>query len=222
MTIWPILALSLLGSPHCAAMCGLIAGAATPTPKAAMWYHGSRLLGYMAVGAIAGSIGRGADQIGSALGWQALATRGAGIALMAVGVVGALRALGLARIAPIDGHRWVAGLAGRTRSLSPSTRAGALGALTALLPCGWLLAFVIAAAGTGGAVDGALAMATFWLGTVPALVAAGLVVRRAAGPLRRRLPLIAALLLIAFGAFTTLHRSAVPLAATANHVSHAR
>jgi sulfite exporter TauE/SafE len=50
-----------------------------------------------------------------------------------------------------------------------------------LLPCGLLYGALAAAAGTASAAGGALAMAAFALGTVPALIAvgwAGLIVRR--------------------------------------------
>ncbi|MBE7450024.1 MAG: sulfite exporter TauE/SafE family protein [Kofleriaceae bacterium] len=41
-------------------------------------------------------------------------------------------------------------------------RAALLGLLSAALPCGWLWAFVVVAAGTGSPVGGALVMTAFW------------------------------------------------------------
>lgn len=222
MTVWPVLALSLLGSPHCAAMCGLIAGAAAPTPRAALWYHGTRLASYLILGAVAGTIGLGADRLGDVVGLTAMATRAAGLALVVTGVLGVLRGLGLFRLGGVDSHRWVARLALRTRAFPPAARAAALGGLTGMLPCGWLLAFAVAAAGTGRPLDGAIAMGLFWTGTVPALVGATLLIKRAAGPLQRRLPLIGAILLIAFGAFTAMRRSPPVLAESGAHVVHGR
>jgi sulfite exporter TauE/SafE len=86
------------------------------------------------------------------------------------------------------------------------SRAAALGVLTAAFPCGWLYAFLAAALGAGGPFGGALAMAVFWLGTVPALVGAGLVLHRLAGAFRARLPLVAALALIVLGLVTAFLR----------------
>jgi sulfite exporter TauE/SafE len=87
----------------------------------------------------------------------------------------------------------------RIRPKSAARRAFAIGTLTGLLPCGWLWAFVIAAAGTGSVLAGALTMFAFWLGTVPAMV--GLL--RVTGPLlarvRARMPAITAVALIAVG-----------------------
>ncbi|MFN0181783.1 MAG: sulfite exporter TauE/SafE family protein [Gemmatimonadales bacterium] len=206
MPIWPVLLASLIGSPHCAAMCGLVAGAAAPTGRTALGYHAARLAGYVALGALAGLAGSGADRLGAAVGMAAVATRGAGILLVAAGVAGLLRAAGMTRIGAVDTHRWLARIATRVRTLRPGARAAALGLLTALLPCGWLLAFVAAAAGTGSAIGGAGAMAVFWLGTVPALVGAGILLQRAAGPLRARLPMVGAVALIVLGLITVFRR----------------
>jgi sulfite exporter TauE/SafE len=84
----------------------------------------------------------------------------------------------------------------------PVTRALVVGLVTALLPCGWLWVYVATAAGTGGAATGALVMAAFWLGTVPVLAGVGLAAQGLFGPLRRRLPLVTAALLVALGLFT--------------------
>ena len=71
--------------------------------------------------------------------------------------------------------------------------------LTGLIPCGWLWAFVIAAAGTGSVIAGAITMFAFWIGTVPAMV--GLL--RVTGPLlarvRARMPAVTAVALIVVG-----------------------
>lgn len=87
----------------------------------------------------------------------------------------------------------------RVRPRSAAKRSYAIGSLTGLLPCGWLWAFVIAAAGTGSPIRGGLTMFVFWLGTVPAMV--GLL--RVTGPLlarvRARMPAITAVALIAIG-----------------------
>ena len=87
-------------------------------------------------------------------------------------------------------------------ALPPTARAGAIGLLTTLLPCGWLYAFVMTAAGTGHPVSGALVMAVFWLGTLPMLVALGAGVQRLGGRLAGRLSLAAALAIVVVGLYT--------------------
>ena len=85
-----------------------------------------------------------------------------------------------------------------------------LGLLTGLLPCGWLYAFVIAAAATGTAAAGALTMAVFWAGTLPVMLTLGLGLERLTGPLRRHVPTLTALALIVVGAITVAARLHLP------------
>ena len=63
-------------------------------------------------------------------------------------------------------------------ALRPLPRSLGIGLLTAFLPCGWLYLFAAYAAGTGSPARGAMVMAAFWLGGVPALLLAGLGGRR--------------------------------------------
>jgi sulfite exporter TauE/SafE len=55
----------------------------------------------------------------------------------------------------------------------PGTRALAMGLFSALLPCGWLYAFVAVAVGTGQVFAGVAVLFVFWLGTVPLLAGLG-------------------------------------------------
>lgn len=137
-------------------------------------YHLGRLTTYTALGAIAGSA---TAIFASTTGFAWLS--GAMLALAAVLMF--LQAVGLALnpTSPLAGllARLAAPLSG---SHGPLARY-ALGLVLGLLPCGLLYGALAAAGGTGSALDGALAMAAFALGTVPALIAvgwAGVVVRR--------------------------------------------
>ncbi len=206
MTVWAILAASLIGSPHCAAMCGLVAGTAGGGAVPVICYHGARLLGYLMLGLVAGSAGAGIDRLAGAFQIAGGATRVAGAVLVLMGAATLLAASGARPLGFAVPGRWIGETAGRVRGWRPSTRAVALGGLTALFPCGWLFAFLAAAVGTGGPIPAAVAMAVFWLGTVPALVGASLVVHRLAGRFRRRLPLVGAVALIVLGLVTALGR----------------
>jgi hypothetical protein len=92
-----------------------------------------------------------------------------------------------------------------------------LGVLTPLLPCGWLYAFVVTAAGTGNLFGGALVMAAFWLGTVPALVGMGALVSRLSLPLRARLPVVSGMALILIGFFGLMTKMAHPIPSGSDH-----
>ena len=78
----------------------------------------------------------------------------------------------------------------------PVNRALVIGLLTGFLPCGWLYAFAIVAAGTGSVVMGAAVMVAFWAGTVPILASLGIGVQALTGTLGRRLPLATALVIV--------------------------
>ena len=107
-------------------------------------------------------------------------------------------------------------VARRAREQPPLARAALLGLSSALLPCGWLYAFVVLAAGTGSAGRGALLLAAFWSGTLPALLGLGLGVQRLTQRWRAQLPRLSAVLLLGLGAYTLVHRWPVAPAAAAD------
>jgi uncharacterized protein len=212
---WPILAASVVGSPHCAGMCGAFAYLAAPGPHppraAAPLYHGARLAGYLVLGVLAGALGASLDRLGALAGVGRAAAIVAGVVMILWGLAAVLRALGV-RVPglpslPVTSGPWAAVLR-RAQAIGPLRRAALLGALSAMLPCGWLWVFVASAASTGSPLLGAAQMAVFWLGTLPAFAALGLLAQGAAGALRRYLPAVTGVVLIVFGGYTVLHRGA--------------
>ncbi len=129
-------------------------------------YHLGRLTTYTLLGALAGSA-TGLFATTSAFGWLS------GGLLVIAALLMVVQALGLA----LGGSGPLAGVLVRVaRPLSAARGAGArygLGIVLGFLPCGLLYAALAAAGGTASAIDGALGMAAFGVGTVPALVAAG-------------------------------------------------
>lgn len=203
---------SLLGSAHCAAMCGpLVAfysgaaaeGRASPVRWGAhLAYNLGRLVSYAALGVAAGSLGAGLDRAGRMAGVGRLAAVVAGLLMVAWGAstILALRGAHVPWLhAPPWFQRQLAGALARFREQGPVMRGGAMGLLTGLLPCGWLYAFVAAAGGTGSPLRGAAVMALFWAGTLPVMASLGLGLQRLAGPLRSRLPLVTAVAVVAIG-----------------------
>jgi len=229
--VWSVLAASLVGSPHCAGMCGGFAWMAAPGPspslRRAAWYHGARLAGYVALGGLAGWLGAGLDRLGALAGLGRIAAVIAGSLMLVWGAATVLAALGvrlprLLRV-PAAGP-WIA-LVGRVRSWPGDARSAALGLFTALLPCGRLYVFVAMAGATGAPLAGGALMLVFWAGTLPAFAALGLLARRAAGPLQRHLSLATGAVLIVVGAVTMFGRGPgshlhAPLAAAAAHDGH--
>ncbi len=204
---------SLLGSLHCAGMCGgLVAfAAASPSPargnvprRLHMWrpswlsqltYHAGRLSSYAALGAAAGGVGSAMNLAGSLAGLSEIAAIVAAVTI----VVAAIVSWTGFRVAAADGgvvSRAFPRVLEKMRKLPGHQRGLAIGVATGLLPCGWLYAFVASAAGTGSIVDGALLMGAFWLGTIPALVGVGSFAELLGGKLRSRLPALSAATLL--------------------------
>ncbi len=203
---------SLLGSVHCVGMCGPFSlvcaghGRGAGAVKAHAAYHLGRAVTYAALGGIAGSIGSALD----------LAGEGVGIARAAAWVSGALLILwgvGLlwpgVRSSGRLGKRLGQGLV-QLRTKPPVVRSSLIGLATPLLPCGWLYAFAVSAAGTGSPALGAFTMVAFWLGTVPALLGAGALLSRMSAGLRRRAPVFAGVVLIVVGLVNVTRRASVP------------
>ena len=197
-----ILVSSLVGSVHCIAMCGPLVGlhGGVRTFRLAVVHSLGRLATYLVLGVLAGLVGRAIDLAGELGVVQRAATILAGLVIVVWGGYQLAIALGLRASSGAEprGSAFGAGLV-RIRTRRPARRAALVGMLTGLLPCGWLWAFVIAAAGTGRALDGGLVMLVFWLGTVPAMVG----VLALGGPvfewLRRRMPVVTAIALIVLG-----------------------
>lgn len=215
-----VLLASVLGSLHCAGMCGglvLFAVGADGTlrkqSRLHIAYHASRGLAYTILGLAAGSIGAATD-IGTRLntGVRTSAVI-AGVLMVLLGIAALAQNMGLIGkiIKPPKALQRTAQSAhSRAFSLPPLHRAAAVGLLTPLLPCGWLYAFVVVAAGTGSPLFGAAVMAAFWLGTLPLMGLLGLGLHRLTGPLRERLPALTSVIVITLGVLTALGRVNIP------------
>jgi len=210
---------SLLGSLHCTGMCG--AFLAVAVQDSGNWrrhvalqssYHGGRLLSYLCLGIAAGCVGHLLDLTGALAGLRSAAAVLAGVTVLAFALITLSRQLGfrsLGNAAPA----WMVRLGQRTvhagMNYPPVPRAILIGLSTTLLPCGWLYAFVITAAGTAHVATAALTMFAFWLGTLPALVALGLSFRTVLGGLSCKLPIVTCLALAMVSFYTLVTRAGV-------------
>ncbi len=217
-----VLGASLVGSLHCAAMCGGLVGLYSGQGGQRRWphlaYHAGRLGVYLALGALAGLLGRSLDLAGEAAGLGRLAGLVAGSLLVAWALALLLQVAGqrLPRwpgLSPLK--RPLAALMARVSKLSPVQRALGIGLLTGLLPCGLLYSVLLASASTGSVAGGALVTAALWAGTSPILLALGLGAQRLGAQLRQRAPLLTALALLVMGLSSVLLR--VPFTPTPLH-----
>jgi sulfite exporter TauE/SafE len=229
-----VLLASLGGSFHCAAMCGgfvcVYSGGCGPgdaRSRAHAAYNLARLVAYAALGALAGALGAGVESLGAMAGLGRAAAVLAGTLMIFWGASEVLRAVGAPLSVPkVNPMAWVRRSLGRalaaSRQMPAPARAATIGALSALLPCGWLYAFVATAAASGSPLGGVAVMIAFWAGTVPALLAVGYGAQRVFGTMSRRLPVVAAALLMALGVLTIAGRIHAPLAdrSRSAHVGH--
>jgi uncharacterized protein len=153
----------MANSLHCAGMCGPLAACFMGGKSGAVGYHGSRLVSYAILGAVAGAvgtvIGRGTAEVPVA--WISIALA---VVLLAI-------ASGMPRV--FTGS-WTPPFLGRlfakARSLPPFSAGVCVGLITPLLPCGVLYIVAGTALASGSAEDGAAALLAFALGSLPILL----------------------------------------------------
>ncbi|HSN16189.1 MAG TPA: sulfite exporter TauE/SafE family protein [Anaeromyxobacteraceae bacterium] len=205
---WAFFAAGLAGGAgHCVAMCGPVVaslGLAAPPGQGTLAaaarslpYHLGRVTTYGLLGALMGLTGSFVNVAGRLAGFSEAVAVIAGALMLLFG----LGATGIA--GPLE--RITARASTRLTTFSRSLLAGGPGQLYPLglalgfLPCGLSWTAFLGAAATGGAVQGLLAALAFGLGTVPGLLAAGVLAaafgQRARGVLYR----IGGLLIAAMG-----------------------
>jgi len=210
----------LLGSVHCAGMCGGIVGALSLAPARpgasvialhpavapalprTLAYNLGRIASYGAAGALAGGLAGGALRLGALPALQAGAHVLANLLLAALGLhlMDAWR--GIARIEAGGQALWRR-LAPLLRRIGPPDTGARLflaGALWGWLPCAMVYSVLVTAMLSGSAGGGAAVMLAFGLGTLPMMTALGLAGARLRGALRRRpVRLACGVLVLGFG-----------------------
>lgn len=223
---------SVLGSLHCAGMCGAFVAFAvggldaSPGTRARLHaaYNGGRLVTYTLLGIAAGLIGALLDLGGALAGIGRVAAVLAGAMMVLFGAVALMHAVGKSSMRwPVPAFMQRAMIAGQkfAMTLSPTRRALVIGLLTTLLPCGWLYAFAVTAAGTASPLWGGVTMAVFWLGTLPVMVSLGACVQRFTGAVGAKLPVITAVAVIAVGLWTLAGRAGLDAQALIRSQAHA-
>ncbi len=183
------LLIGLLGSTHCLGMCGGIASSlslALPVGPGYRWrqaqllvgYNVGRILSYSVIGLLAGLVGATLVEIAPAAG-MVLRTL-AGVLLILLGLAVAQWWSGVMQIERIGAPVWqrLSPLTQRFMPVDRLSRALPLGFIWGWLPCGLVYSTLAWALAQGNAPTSALIMFTFGLGTLPAMVATGLLARQ--------------------------------------------
>lgn len=174
--LWSGFILGLLGSFHCMGMCGPIAFLLPvehkkPAKKALQVsvYHAGRLFAYGLIGLLLGLVGKSFDLFGL----QQQLSIVVGAAMIVMVVITYYIGMNFTVTQPL--YRLVGKLkSAMGKELKKKTFDAffTMGFLNGLLPCGLVYMAVIGAIGAGNAMEGAVYMMFFGLGTVPLMTAA--------------------------------------------------
>ena len=209
-------ALGLASGLHCVGMCGGVVAAFNPNPgvreisltpnRSLLLFNAGRISSYATAGAVAGAVG--------SLGWYA--SGGQTALLLLANVVLVFAGLHLAGVrGPM---RWLERLgAPLWKKLQPhaaralrSRKPYVAGLLWGALPCGLVYGALAAAAFAGSPAGGALAMLAYGIGTLPWLLAAGvLAARLRQGMNRKTVRLGLGGMVLGFGVWGLAHAEAV-------------
>jgi hypothetical protein len=204
VSLFPVFLVGLLGSVHCAGMCGGIVGAlslaplrvrpgaavivlrsaGTAVPAArTLAYNAGRIASYAAAGALAGGLAGGAARWTALPLLQGAAYVAANLLLVALGLYLMDVWRGVARIEAAGGRLWrhVGPLLRRVGPPDTGGRMFLAGALWGWLPCAMVYSVLVSAMLSGSAGRGAAVMLAFGLGTLPMMMALGLAGARLRG-----------------------------------------
>ncbi|WP_439862138.1 sulfite exporter TauE/SafE family protein [Pseudomonas sp. MBLB4136] len=204
------LILGLLGGGHCLGMCGGLMGALTlaiPAERRAqrfrllLSYNLGRILSYSVAGLLLGLAGWALASSPAAIALRVLAA----LLLIAMGLYLGGWWSGLTRIEALGRGLWrhVQPLTRRFMPVDSTAKALMLGALWGWLPCGLVYSTLLWASSQGNALDSAVLMLTFGLGTLPVLLATGMAAERVTALLRKQgVRAAGGVLVILFGLWT--------------------
>nr|WP_272889309.1 sulfite exporter TauE/SafE family protein [Stutzerimonas stutzeri] len=204
------LVLGLLGGGHCLGMCGGLMGALTIAIPAEqrgrrlrllLAYNLGRVLSYAAAGLLIGLAGWAVANSPAAMTLRVVAA----LLMISMGLYLAGWWSGLTRVEALGRGLWrhIQPFASRLMPVRSLPRALLLGALWGWLPCGLVYSTLLWAASQGDAVDSALLMLAFGIGTWPVLLATGLAAERLTAVLRKRgVRVLGGIVVILFGVWT--------------------
>lgn len=165
-------------------------------------YNTGRITSYCVAGAMAGGLAGGVGSLSDFSGFQIGAAWLVNLMLVALGLYLMQWWRGIAYLENIGQGLWrrLMPLIKHLTPLDSTMKVTLLGALWGWLPCGMVYSMLLTAMFSGSAVSGALVMLAFGLGTLPTLLAMGLLgtqIQRFAQ--RRPVRLAAGVLVLGFG-----------------------
>lgn len=173
---------AFLGSGHCLGMCGpIIAALSLGRPHRDqgiafhVLYNSGRITTYVLIGITAGWLGSLLNTARTFTLLSQVLLVVADLLVIAIGLrtTGMFRKLSFIDLELPGALGIMTRTVARLRSLPPAAAAYPIGLVMGFLPCGFLYAIALAAAGRGNPGEGGLIMLAFGLGTLPALLLFG-------------------------------------------------
>ena len=178
-------AAGLLGGVHCAGMCGGIVGSLSaaaqgPALRRQLAFNFGRIATYAAAGLAVGAAGGLVQLAGPALGAQTVLFVLANALMVMLGLYVAGWGRAVLRLEAAGARLWrrIEPLRRRFFPIDTTAKALGAGAVWGWVPCGLVYSMLALALASGGALEGALVMLAFGLGTLPNLLAAGLAAQK--------------------------------------------
>lgn len=208
----------LMGSAHCFGMCGGLIGAFStqiPNPKFGnllahqlkylLSYNLGRILSYTFAGALVGASSAGLGHLFELDNYLIVLRIFAGLMMIATGLYIAKIWGGIVKIELIGQWLWryLRPVAQRLVPIKNPSQAAIAGFIWGWLPCGLVYSTLTWSVASGSASQGAFIMLAFGLGTLPALLSAGILAKRFSNWVQKTsVRLLSGLLLIVFGGQT--------------------
>ena len=205
ISLLPVFVVGLVGSVHCAGMCGGIVGAFSMAPAGGqvrafpvavvslrsaalgrvLAYNSGRIASYCVAGAVAGAAAGGTRALAGLAVVETVGYWLANLMLVVLGLYLMDAWRGLAQLENLGRKAWrrIEPLTVRLLPLDSPLKLVAMGALWGWLPCGMVYSVLLTAMLSGSAWSGATVMLAFGLGTLPMLLSMGML----GAPLRVRL-----------------------------------
>lgn len=205
----------IMGAGHCIGMCGGLVGALSaniPQKNGSntlvdqlgylFSYNSGRIISYAAAGALVGLSTNALGLLFNVDLYLLVLRIFAGIMMIITGLYIAQIWSGVVQIERLGKGLWklVSPLANRFIPIKSKPHAFIAGGLWGWLPCGLVYSMLTWAVAAGNALDGALIMAAFGLGTLPALLSAGVAASTFSRWVQKgAVKKVSGMLLIAFG-----------------------